>query len=548
MLHALLVCPRFVLPVMSDRRYTVLLRLGLLLVGLFIGILVMLLYVNQTAQPPQIVERVELGAQAANAPGQTAPVVDSARAPVLTDIMTLNQIFKEVATHVTPAVVFIEVENAPRGGTSDEVFRFDGRDAPDRFFREFRRQSVGSGVIISDEGHIITNQHVVGRAENIRVTLADKRQYAADVVGTDPSTDLAVIKVDADRPLPVAAIGNSSEVAVGEWVIAVGNPFRLTSTVTAGIVSALGRQVNIIDDAFRIEDFIQTDAAINPGNSGGALVNLDGQLVGISTAIATESGSYEGYGFAVPANLMVRVAQDLIDFGEVRRGFMGVEIAPINSRTARELGLDEVAGVYIERVTRNGAADMAGIRSGDVVMAIGERQVAEPNELQSAVAQFRPGDAVPVTVRRNGEERRLTLTLQGSDSPAYANWFDGPSDAPNGAERERAEPEAEVPDARIIDLPAWGLGLRDLTEREQSELTPTGAYVAFVERGGRASRGGLPRGGVITAVDEQSVGSAEEAQRVLNAAVGTQDRVLLRVKRPGGISAFYDIESPVEDD
>ena len=533
---------------MSDRRYTVLLRLGLLLVGLFIGVLVMLLYFDQAPPTPQVVEQVELGAPTTDAPRQAAPIADSARAPVLTDIMTLNQMFKEVANHVTPAVVFIEVENAPHGGSSDEVFRFDGRESPDRFFREFRRQSVGSGVVISAEGHIITNQHVVGRAQAIRVTLADKRQYTADVIGTDASTDLAVIKVDADEPLPVAAIGNSSDVEVGEWVLAVGNPFRLTSTVTAGIVSALGRQVNIIDDAFRIEDFIQTDAAINPGNSGGALVNLDGQLVGISTAIATESGSYEGYGFAVPANLMARVAQDLIDYGEVRRGFMGVEIAPVNGRTARELGLDEVAGVYIQRVTRNGAADMAGIRSGDVVMAIGERQVAEPNELQSAIAQFRPGDAVPVTVRRDGEMRRLTLTLQGSDSPAYASWFDGPSNGQDDAEREPSEPEAEVPDARIIDLPAWGLGLRDLTEREQAELAPSGAYVAFVERGGRASRGGLPRGGVITAVDDQSVGSAEEAQRVLRAVTGEEERVLLRVKRSGGISAFYDIESPVEGD
>lgn len=532
---------------MSDRRYTVLLRLGLLLVGLFIGVLVMLLYVNQRDQSPRVVERVELGAPAGDAPDEPAPVLDSVRAPVLNDIMTLNQIFKEVATDVTPAVVFIEVENASRGGSSDEVFRFDGRESPDRFFREFRRQSVGSGVVISAEGHIITNQHVVGRAQAIRVTLADKRQYTAELVGTDASTDLAVIKVDADEPLPVVAIGNSSDVEVGEWVLAVGNPFRLTSTVTAGIVSALGRQVNIIDDAFRIEDFIQTDAAINPGNSGGALVNLDGQLVGISTAIATESGSYEGYGFAVPANLMVRVAQDLIDYGEVQRGFMGVEIAPVDSRTARELGLDDVAGVYIERVTRNGAADMAGIQSGDVVMAIGERQVAEPNELQSAIAQFRPGDAVPVTVRRDGTLRRLTLTLQGSDSPAYASWLDGPANAPNNAEPDAPEPEAEVPDARIVDLPAWGLGLRDLTAREQEELAPSGAYVAFVERGGRASRGGLPRGGVITAVDDQSIDSAEEAQRVLSAASGEQARVLLRVKRSGGISAFYDIESPVED-
>jgi len=528
---------------MTDRRYTVLLRVGLLVVGLFVGILVMLLYINQMPVQHTAVERVQLGASAEDAPRVTETVADSARTPVLTDIMSLNKMFKEVASNVTPAVVFIEVQNASRSGGND-VFQFDGRESPDQFFREFRRQSVGSGVVISEDGYIITNQHVVGRAESIRVTLADKRQFSAEVVGTDPSTDLAVIRVNSDRPLPVAALGNSSNVAVGEWVLAVGNPFRLTSTVTAGIVSALGRQVNIIDDEFRIEDFIQTDAAINPGNSGGALVNLDGQLVGISTAIATESGSYEGYGFAVPVNLMIRVAEDLIDYGEVRRGFMGVEIAPVDGARAESLGLTEVAGVYVERVTRNGAADLAGLRAGDVVVAVGGRDVIEPNELQSAVAQFRPGDTVPITVIRNGERRAISLTLQGRDSPAYASWFDAPAETEE--EIEPDEPRAEVPDARILDVPAWGLGLRDVTSDERERFTSGGAFVAFVERGGTASRSGVPRGSVITQVDDEQVTTAEEAKRALTDAASSGDRVLVRVQRPSGVSAFYDIESPVE--
>ena len=312
------------------------------------------------ATVPRVVERVELGRQP---PRAAAPIPDSGRTTPVIDVVTLNRLFKHVAGQVTEAVVYIQVESSGRDVPRDWFHNFEEDERGGRFFREMPRQSVGSGVLISDQGHIVTNHHVVDRATTILVTLSDKRQYEARLLGIDRSTDLAVLQIDpAGDHLPVVALGNSDEIQVGEWVLAVGNPFRLTSTVTAGIVSALGRQVNIIDDEFRIEDFIQTDAAINPGNSGGALVNLQGELVGVNTAIATESGSYEGYGFAVPVNLVERVVQDLIVYGEVQRGYLGVTIQGIDAGVARRLGLERIGGVYLERVEQGSAADRGGLR------------------------------------------------------------------------------------------------------------------------------------------------------------------------------------------
>ncbi|MEX0746573.1 MAG: trypsin-like peptidase domain-containing protein, partial [Rhodothermales bacterium] len=316
-----------------------LIGIGLVLVGLAAGILGMLVLAENATQPPaqgRIVERVQLGREA---PDVEIPVPDSG---IVAEAHGLNRLFKAVADMVTPTVVYIQVE-VPVGRDSARQWyhEFDGESRP-RFFDNPLRQSVGSGVLISNEGYIVTNYHVVENAERIQVTLADKRLYDARIIGTDPSTDLAVLKVDDGSQLPVIRLGDSDGIEVGEWVLAIGNPFRLTSTVTAGIISATGRQVNIIEDSFRIEDFIQTDAAINPGNSGGALVNLDGELVGIATAIATESGSYEGYGFAVPVSLMERVVKDIIEHGEVRRGFLGVEIQDLDARLARRLGMDRI--------------------------------------------------------------------------------------------------------------------------------------------------------------------------------------------------------------
>ena len=234
--------------------------------------------------------------------------------------------------------------------------------------------STGSGVIMSPDGYIVTNNHVVTDATDIQVTLDDKREYSAKIIGTDPSTDLAVLKIDAQRLTPVR-MGNSDSMRVGEWVLAVGNPFNLESTVTAGIISAKGRSINILEDSYSIESFIQTDAAVNPGNSGGALVNTNGELIGINTAIITKSGRYEGYSFAIPVNLAMKVIRDLINYKVVQRGFLGVEINDLTPSVARSAGYNSMNGVIVYKVNERSAAEDAGMRQGDIIIGIDNTKV-----------------------------------------------------------------------------------------------------------------------------------------------------------------------------
>jgi serine protease Do len=524
-----------------SRPITLLLGVGLVIVGLLAGILIMMLAgtgSDGTGEPPRIVERVQLGAEP-----RAALRTDSAGAPGSFDPISLNAYFRRVAEEVTPAVVFIQVEARGQAEVGGEWVPGD-RESRRRFFRDrFPRQSVGSGVVVSDVGHIVTNFHVIDGAERILITLADKRQFEAAVVGTDPSTDLAVLQVQGSADLPVVVLGDSDNLNVGDWVLAVGNPFRLTSTVTAGIVSAMGRQVNIIDDNFRIEDFIQTDAAINPGNSGGALVNLEGQLVGINTAIATESGSYEGYGFAVPVNLMERVVGDLIAFGEVRRGFLGVEIGDVDARMASRIGLARIGGVFVNAVTPGGAADRGGIRDGDVVLSISGRAVNAPNELQSVIARYRPGENVGLEIWRRGSLVNVDVQLLGRESPAYERWF-----AELGRdERPPVMPEfdSETPSTQSFNLERFGLGLRELTDRERRSFGVNhGAYIAYTISGSPAAAGGLPRDAVITHVDDQQVFSAEEAIGYLASADDLGEPTLVQVRRRDGLTAFYEVPSP----
>lgn len=525
------------------RNTSILIGIGLVLIGLLGGIFVMLFFVDvrpQQADVPRVVERVELGR---SQPLPAASTPDSGGAAASVDIRTLNRLFKGVAGQVTEAVVYIQVESSgdrPR----DWFHQFDEEELGGRFFREMPRQSVGSGVVISEQGYLVTNNHVVNGASRIQVTLSDKRQFRARLVGVDPSTDLAVIQVDLDdgERLPAIALGNSDAVQVGEWVLAVGNPFRLTSTVTAGIVSALGRQVNIIEDDFSIEDFIQTDAAINPGNSGGALVNLRGELIGISTAIATESGSYEGYGFAVPVNLVERVVQDLITYGEVQRGYLGVSIQSIDAVAARRLGLDRIGGVYLDRVEGGSAAYQGGLRRGDVVLSVGGRSVNEPNELQSSIARHRPGDQIAVEVWRQGRRRTLRVKLLGRDDPAMRDWIAGLD-----AERRSATPETSPrgPSLDVFQLEGWGLGVRALTRRERDGFdTEQGVYLSYVEAGTAADEAGLPRDVIIERIDDEPVASVEDVVRRLGVAAESSATVLLRVKRRNGLSAFYEVKAP----
>ncbi|RMG78765.1 MAG: Do family serine endopeptidase, partial [Bacteroidetes bacterium] len=276
------------------------------------------------------------------------------------------------------------------------------------------RIGTGSGVIINDKGYIVTNNHVVENADDLEVTLHDNRTFKATVIGTDPSTDLALIQIKA-KDLPTIPLVNSDNIKVGEWVLAVGNPLGLTSTVTAGIVSAKGRNINILKEQFAVESFIQTDAAINPGNSGGALVNLSGGLVGINTAIASPTGVFTGYGFAIPSNIVNKVVEDLLTYGVVQRGVLGVMIRSLDGNLAKEKDLEITNGAYVDSLLENSAAGAAGIQPGDVIIGVDDHEIKSSPELQAAIAQHRPGDKVKIRVNRKGEEKVFTVTLNNRD-------------------------------------------------------------------------------------------------------------------------------------
>lgn len=275
----------------------------------------------------------------------------------------------------------------------------------------------GSGIIVSEDGYILTNNHVIDGAKEVKITLNDKYTYIATVIGTDPSTDLGVVKIKDNllkgKKLPILKWDDSDEVQIGQWVLAVGNPFNLTSTVTAGIVSAKGRNIDILQGIYSVESFIQTDAVVNPGNSGGALIDAEtGNLIGINTAIITRSGRYEGYSFAVPANLAKKVMNDIIEFGEVRRGFLGVTIRDIDNNMAEKYKLSNLDGVFIETATANGAAAEAGIKKGDVVIKVNNRKVTSCPELQEQVAMFRPDRDIPIEYIRDGKTYETTVKLK----------------------------------------------------------------------------------------------------------------------------------------
>ena len=337
--------------------------------------------------------------------------------------------FNTIASRVTPSVVFIEsrVIRSRMEMPDDEIHNNQrNQEDWDRFLPGRRTSVAGSGVILSNDGYILTNHHVVSDAikGGVSVTLQDKQTFKARIVGMDPNTDLAILKIDAENLTPVT-IGNSDQVNVGDWVLAVGNPFRLKSTVTARIVSALGRNMDIIDTPLRVESFIQTDAAINQGNSGGALIDANGNLIGINTAIATQTGVYEGYGFAIPINMAIKIAKDLIEYGEVQRAFLGVEIQSLSYDRAKSLGMKNAEGVEVSRVIKNGSAYKAGIKKSDVIVEVNGIRVNEAHELQARVAMVRPGDKVQLAVWSEGKMRRIIVNVVGNEDQSIQELFRG---------------------------------------------------------------------------------------------------------------------------
>ncbi len=437
--------------------------------------------------------------------------------------------FTEVAKAVTPAVVNITAARVARG----RDFRMP-RDPMEEFFgspfgppdgprgphspREPRGGGMGSGVIVSPDGYVITNNHVVEGANELTVTLPDKREFKGKIIGTDPKTDLAVVKVDA-AGLPFARWGDSSKLQVGEYVLAIGNPFGLNSTVTLGIVSALGRGRMGIT---QYEDFIQTDAAINPGNSGGALVNQAGELVGINTAIISQTGGYQGVGFAVPASMAKPVLESLVATGKVVRGYLGVAIQDLTPDLAKSFGLKQVRGALVSSIAEDSPAERAGLKQGDVITAYQDKPVEDPGALQREVTRTPVGTKAALKVVRDGRDLELTVTV--------------------GEQSERARVAGADP---AVENALAGLDVQSLNQQMARELGITGkangVVVVGVEPGSLADRAGVAQGDVIREINRQPVKSVKDYEKVASSLRKDEPALLLINRR--GASLFVTVKA-----
>lgn len=446
-------------------------------------------------------------------------------------------LFKNVAERIKPTVAYIEtIVSVDRGDLPEEEMYqeeegFWGNIMPRR------ARTVGSGIVISSDGYILTNNHVIDGAveDEIELVLNDKRSFQASVVGQDPTTDLAVLKIDAQN-LPAITIGNSDEVDVGEWVLAIGNPFRLRSTVTAGIVSALGRDVQIINEQMRVESFIQTDAAINKGNSGGALVNTSGELIGVNTAIASQSGSYQGYGFAVPSNLASKVARDLIEYGEIRRALLGVSIVSINASMAKELEMENIQGVLISDISPGGAADTHGLERNDVILTINGQEVNESNELQQKIAVLRPGDTVDLEVWRNKKIHDFSVelgSLNGSDQQlTFGSRY---------SEGEEPSPEEETPEQEM-EMIALDLGIEVMIHPAPEDNSTRKLLIATVKEGSEADMKGLQEGYFINKVGGEKVEDLQTFKDLVTENLKTNHSVTFEVLTRDGSTQLIQLE------
>ncbi len=389
--------------------------------------------------------------------------------------------FQSAARQITPAVVHISTTYGAGEFSINPL---------ENYFKPQARSS-GSGVIVTDDGYVVTNYHVIEDATNIEVVMSNNERFFAKVIGRDPSTDLALLKVKA-KNLPYVKYGDSDTIEPGDWVLAVGNPFDLNSTVTAGIVSAKARNIGILRDRnnLQVEAFIQTDAAVNPGNSGGALVNLKGELIGINSAIATATGSYAGYSFAIPVNLVKKVADDLLEFGNVQRGLLGVQITDVTAELAEDQHLDVVKGIFVTRVNEGSAAAASGIEEGDVIVAIDHQEVGSVSELQELVARHRPGHHVEVTYRREGKEKSVKTTLKNYEGLESVS---------------RPEVKFYVEGAALEDV-----SYNELTKRDLDG----GVLVRSVDTG-KWKKSGMKQNFIITHIDKVEVDNVADLNRIL---------------------------------
>ncbi len=369
---------------------------------------------------------------------------------------------------------------------------------------------AGSGVIISPDGYIVTNNHVIEDADNIEVVLNDNRKFTAKVIGRDPNTDIALVKIDA-KELPFLVWGNSETLKLGEWVLAVGNPFNLTSTVTAGIVSAKSRSIGIMSGQLPLESFIQTDAAVNPGNSGGALVNASGELVGINAAIASRTGSYSGYSFAIPASIARKVVGDLKQFGEVQRALLGVEIRTVDDNLAKEKKMDKIEGVYVAKTTEQGAARQAGIKEGDVITVVNGNQVNTISQLQEQIGKYRPGDKVVITVKRSGDLKQFTVLLRNTKG-----------------------------DTSVVkeSFSVLGAEFAPITEKDKERLKIEDGIQVVNLTTGKLKEAGVKIGFIITDLNKTTVSSVEDIKRVLSQS-NNKKPILVEGVYPGGEWTYY---------
>lgn len=413
--------------------------------------------------------------------------------------------FLTPAKRVTPAVVHIRTSYGPGNFSVNPLEQYF--DTPSR--------ASGSGVIISDDGYIATNNHVIEDANNIEVVMNNNQRFYAKLIGADPSTDLALLKIKS-RKLPFVTYGDSDNVSPGEWVLAIGNPFDLNSTVTAGIISAKARNIGILRDKnnLQVEAFIQTDAAVNPGNSGGALVNLRGELIGINSAIATSTGSYSGYSFAIPVSLVKKVMDDLLEYGQVQRGLLGIQITDVNATIAEELGLSVSQGVLVNRVNPASAAEKSGILEGDVIVAINRHAVNSVSELQEWVARNRPGKEIDVTYLREGKRKDVKARLKNNEGN-------------------------ETVVHKEIQHELGGATVEDVQYKDLVKLQMEGGVRVTRIGKGKWKDAGIRHGFVISHVDKIAVDNVEDLNRILDFKRGG---ILIEGYYPNRQKGIYGVE------
>jgi serine protease Do len=438
-----------------------------------------------------------------------------------TDFTTAAELSVHAVVHVKTKTPIQQMQMQQFGFPNDPFFQYffgQPNQRQQKPQEEPMQEAAGSGVIISNDGYIVTNNHVVDKSKEIEVTLNDKRTFKTKLVGADPNTDIALLKIEAEK-LPVILFGNSDSLKVGQWVLAVGNPFNLTSTVTAGIVSAKARNINIINSQMKIESFIQTDAAVNPGNSGGALVNTRGELVGINTAIASQTGSYAGYAFAIPVSIVKKIVADIRQYGVVQRALLGVEISDINDKLAKEKNLRTLEGAYVGKVSENSAAKKAGVKEGDIINNVNGTPVKSVTELQEQIGRYRPGDKIAITVLRKDKEEKLSVELKNRQGNTEVVSVENSNDVLGAAYKE------------ISDKTRQQLGIE------------YGIEIKSISKGKFADAGIKP-GFIILKINNQAIKTEEDIKTAYDSAInnGESEKVFyIAGVYPNGKATYYAV-------